>query len=91
MEECKPVFTPSTSESPQTSTEITKAPYKEAVGALMYLANASRPDIAYATRKVARSSASPKNEDWMGVKRIFSYLKGSPNIANTTKETTKSH
>lgn len=43
----------------------------------------SRPDIAFATGKVARASANPKQTDWTEVKQIFRYLKGTPNIQIT--------
>lgn len=58
MEDCKPVTTPldpsvclSASMSPQSSADIKfmqSVPYLQAVGALMYLAIATRPDIGYA-------------------------------------------
>ena len=34
-------------------------PYKQLIGALMYLAVATRPDIAYAVGVLARFSADP--------------------------------
>jgi hypothetical protein len=59
MSDCKPVNTPSTP-GIKTSEEPTTAPYKEAVGALMFLSNVNRPDISFATGKVARTAANPK-------------------------------
>lgn len=52
-------------------------PYRSAVGSLMYLACATRPDIAYAVSKAARSMAEPTTLDWISVKRIFRYLRGT--------------
>jgi hypothetical protein len=52
-------------------------PYKEAVGALLYLACCTRPDIAAATSVVCRFSADPGQQHWAAVKRIFRYLKGT--------------
>lgn len=82
MSDCKTVSTPSTPETKE-SQEDTKAPYKEAVGALMFLSNVSRPDISYATGKVARAAAKPTETNWMEVKRIFRYLKGTMDMSIT--------
>jgi hypothetical protein len=80
MNECKPVSTPCTAE-PKDSTEATTAPYRETVGALMFLSNVSRPDIAFATGRVARASAKPTQANWLHVKRIFRYLKRTSDMA----------
>lgn len=52
-------------------------PYRSAVDSLMYLACATRPDIAYAISKAARSMAKPTIFYWIFVKRIFRYLRGT--------------
>lgn len=52
-------------------------PYLQAVGALMYLAVASRPDIAYAVGVLARFSKNPGLLHWKAVKHLFRYLKGT--------------
>ena len=43
----------------------------------MYLAQNSRPDIAYAVYLCARFSHSPKQSHSAAVKRILRYLKGT--------------
>lgn len=43
----------------------------------MYLANHTRPDIAFSVNLLARHSSQPTIRHWNGVKRIFRYLKGS--------------
>lgn len=43
----------------------------------MYLANATRPDIAFAVNYLARRQLEPTLDDWSGVKRIFRYLRGT--------------
>ena len=48
-----------------------EVPYLSAVGALMYLANCTRPDIAFAVNLLARHSATPTKRHWTGVKNIF--------------------
>lgn len=54
-----------------------QVPYREAIGCLMYLTAGTRPDIAYAVSKAARSMESPTQNDWTMVKRIFKYLRGT--------------
>lgn len=51
-----------------------KYPYKEAIGALLYLANCSRPDIAFAISVLARYSSEPTMRHWSGVKHLLRYL-----------------
>lgn len=45
-----------------------EVPYLSAVGALMYLACHTRPDIAFAVNLLARYSSSPTRRHWNGVK-----------------------
>jgi ribonuclease HI len=52
-------------------------PYLSAIGALLYLANNTRPDISFAVSLLARHSANPTIRHWNGIKRIFRYLQGS--------------
>ena len=49
-----------------------EVPYLSAIGPLMYLANYTRPDIAFAVNLLARH--------WNGVKQILHYLKGTMNM-----------
>ncbi|XP_033209887.1 secreted RxLR effector protein 161-like [Belonocnema kinseyi] len=60
----------------KTST-IENAPYREAIGSLLYLANATRPDISYAVNILSRHQINPTEYDWKMVKRVFRYLKGT--------------
>ena len=53
--------------------------YQSAVGSLLYLSTATRPDITYAVSNVAKFSANPTKQHWTAVKRIFQYLKGTLN------------
>ncbi len=46
-------------------------PYLSAIGALMYLANQTRPDISFVVNLLARYSACPTIRHWNSVKRIF--------------------
>jgi hypothetical protein len=56
-----------------------KYPYKEAIGALLYLANCSRPDIAFATSVLARYTSEPTKRHWAGIKQVLRYLAGTVN------------
>jgi hypothetical protein len=48
-----------------------KVPYLSAIGALMYLANCMRPNLAFAVNLLARHSAAPTKRHWSGFKNIF--------------------
>ncbi|KAJ9544522.1 hypothetical protein OSB04_024229 [Centaurea solstitialis] len=53
--------------------------YRGMIGSLLYL-TASCPDIMYSTCLCARYQAEPKESHLTAVKRIFRYLKGTPNL-----------
>lgn len=60
---------------------VGKIPYREAVGSLMYLANATRPDIAFAVNDLSRFNIQHAEPHWRAVKRVFRYLKGTIHYA----------
>jgi hypothetical protein len=51
--------------------------YRSLVGALMYLATCTRPDIAYVVGQLSMYMAVPTVEHWMIAKRVLRYLKGT--------------
>ncbi|XP_074304163.1 secreted RxLR effector protein 161-like [Silene latifolia] len=51
-----------------------------AIGALMYLANNTQPDIAFSVNLLARFSASPTKRHWNGVKHLLRYLQGTQDL-----------
>ena len=53
--------------------------YRGTIGSLLYL-TASRPDIMFGTCLCARFQANPIESHLIVVKRIFKYLKGTPNL-----------
>jgi hypothetical protein len=61
--------------------QMQKYPYREAVGGLMYLACATRPDISHAVGEVARYVSNPGLPHWKAVTQIFSYLKCTSDYA----------
>ena len=87
MHNCKPIDTPvakneslSLDMCPKTKDEkekMTRVPYANAVGSLMYAMMCTWPDICYAVRLVSRFQSNPGLAHWKAVKRILRYLKGT--------------
>jgi hypothetical protein len=50
-------------------------PYRQAVGALMYLMIGSRPDLVYSVGVLSRCLENPSNEDDVKLKRVLRYIK----------------
>ncbi|KAM1991580.1 hypothetical protein ACFX15_032691 [Malus domestica] len=57
-----------------------EVPYLSAIGALLYLAQCTRPDISFAVNLLARHNNAPTRRHWTDVKDIFSYLKGTTDL-----------
>ena len=55
-------------------------PYLSLIGALMYLANSTRPNIAFVVNLLARHSAAPTKRHWVGGKQILRYLNGTKDL-----------
>ena len=68
MADTRPLF--ESDDSPASS-----APYREAIGALLYVANWTRPDILFPVNLLARFNQAPKDVHWNAVKRVLRYLK----------------
>jgi hypothetical protein len=49
-------------------------PYLSTIGALMYLANNTRPDIVFTVNYLTRHSIAPTMRHWSGIKNILRYL-----------------
>ena len=63
----------------ETGKKVDITGYRGMIGSLLYL-TASRPDIMFATCLCARFQSDPKESHLIAVKRIFRYLKGTPNL-----------
>ena len=48
-----------------------EVPYLSAIGALLYLAQCTRPDIAFAVNLLARYSSEPTRRHWNGIKHLL--------------------
>nr|GEU89446.1 hypothetical protein [Tanacetum cinerariifolium] len=53
-----------------------EVPYLSAIGALLFLASHTRPDISFSLNLLVRYSSCPTRTHWNGVKQIFRYLQG---------------
>ena len=57
-----------------------EVPYLSAIGALIYLANCTRPDISFSVNMLPRFSYSPTKRYLNNVKHILLYLQGIPDL-----------
>lgn len=85
MKDCKPAKTPI-----DTNVRLCKPiepdesvmklyPYQSLIGALMFLAVSTRPDIAYSVNFLSQFNVNYASEHWTVAKRILRYLKGTVN------------
>lgn len=86
MSEAEPVKEPIVNIKGLTNDTInpqTTAPYREAIGALLYLALNTRPDILYPTITLSRYNNHPTTNHWHRVQRLMRYVKGTKDLALT--------
>ena len=57
--------------------------YRSVVGSLMYLAVATRLDIAFSVNQLARVMSAPDEFHWESAKKVMRYLKGTMNLGIT--------
>ncbi|CAL1363606.1 unnamed protein product [Linum trigynum] len=62
-----------------TGVPVDEKKFRGMVGSLLYL-TASRPDIHYSVCMCARFQSAPKESHLTAIKRIFRYLKGTPEL-----------
>jgi len=81
LAEAKGMSTPASREESDNHKDVSDSiPYREAVCSLiMYLAAATRPDIAFGVNKAVRVMDMPAEKAWNNVKRIFRYLRSTSN------------
>lgn len=56
---------------------VTDVPYQEAIGSLLFLAQGTLPDLAFAVSDVSRFNMRHGTVHWTAVKRILRYLSGT--------------
>ena len=54
--------------------------YLSVICALLYLANYTRPNIAFSVNLLARYSSAPTQRHWSGIKHILCYLQGTTDM-----------
>ncbi|XP_041564465.1 secreted RxLR effector protein 161-like [Drosophila elegans] len=99
MENCKPVNTPintneklSTEMCPKTENEkeeVSSVPYQSLIGALMWLAVSTRPDIAFAVSALSQYNTNFGKQHWIAAKRVLRYLKGTQDYCLVYKRSGK--
>src|SRR5713101_6766041 len=93
MQNCKPVLTPmqpglqlssaQSLKSPEEVVAMKDFPYVSAVGALLYVATASQPNIAHTVSTLCQFNNNPGMEHWKAVKHLMCYLAGTVDLKLT--------
>ena len=66
-----------------TEAEIDPKDYQCALGSLMYAMLGTRPDIAYAVGVLSQHAATPGEEHWTALMRVYRYLRGTSDLTLT--------
>ena len=66
--------------SPQSAFNPSEIPYQNAVGSLLFLVQATRPDLVHAVNYISRFNQSFNESHWGAVKRVFRYLQGTKHL-----------
>jgi hypothetical protein len=62
---------------------MSRVPYANVVGSLMYVMVSTRPDISHAVGVVSRYMENPGKENWEAVKWVLRYLRGTRSYSIT--------
>lgn len=87
MEHGNPISTPADPNREKETSEIEEhemkieRPYRQLVGALIYLAVATRPDIAHVASYLGQFNHGHTEKHWTAAKRVLRYLRGTLNYS----------
>ena len=54
---------------------VSQLKYSQVIGSLMYLMNATKPDIAYSVSRLSRYTSNLRKDHWEALVRVLRYLK----------------
>jgi hypothetical protein len=74
-----PMSTTTTLDANEEGEHVDQKEYRSMIGSLLYLI-VTRPDIQFSVCLCARFQASPRTSHWQAVKRIFRYLRHTPDF-----------
>jgi histone deacetylase 1/2 len=84
MEDCKPSTTPGTQndkhlyqQPPYSDVEAARVPYRSLVGALLWLALCTRPDILFQVIFLSKFNTCFGPAHWQALKKVLRYVKGT--------------
>ncbi|KAA0033761.1 retrotransposon protein, putative, Ty1-copia subclass [Cucumis melo var. makuwa] len=63
-----------------TGDSVNQTEYASIMGSLRYVADCTRPDIAYAVGLLCRFTSRPSREHWNVIERVMRYLKKTQNL-----------
>ena len=58
---------------------VGQSKYAQIIRSMMHLMNFSKPDIAYAVRRLSRYTYKPNNDHWNELAKLMKYLRGTMN------------
>jgi hypothetical protein len=83
MSSCSGAVTPVESkprEEDDPTVDMSAVPYRPLLGALLYLAGSTRPEIAFAVHRCATHANFPRERDWRALKHVVRYIKKFPSL-----------
>ena len=84
IQECNSVKIPmvpyASQKSVRSDPEKLSLSYRQIIGAVLFVANFTRPDVAYAVSYLARHQLDPQDIHWTLLKRLLQYLSGTRNL-----------
>ena len=61
----------------------TSVPYRNVIGALLYIGNCTRPDITFAVNKLSRNQKDYTEEHWTALQRVLRYIRNTIELGIT--------